>query len=84
MSDKKEGRTLWDNLNNFDVAFDGTKTAKHLYALKGKTDFRVGSNTSSHRIKMMNCAKPDGDENLRKQVKKAQSSVDQVRKPSTG
>ena len=48
----------------------------HLDALKGKTDIRVGTYTGSNEIKFTDYIQPDGDENLRKQVKKAQSSVE--------
>ena len=73
MSDKKANRGLWESLNNFDVVFDGSKTMGRLDSITNNQN-RVESQTSSHRIKVLNCTSPDAAaENLnsRKLVKKA-------------
>ena len=77
MTNKKDGSTLWESLNNFDVA-KGAKTVGRLEKLKEERAIRVGSqvNSNNNRIKV-----EDGADNLegskRRLVKKAQSSVQQ-------
>ena len=77
LTNKKDGSTLWESLNNFDVA-KGVKTVGRLEKLKEERAIRVGSqvNSNNNRIKV-----EDGAEDLegskRRLVKKAQSSVQQ-------
>ena len=74
LSNKHENRALWESLHNFDVAFDGTKTVGRLDGISINKN-RVGSQTGSHRIKVLNYEEDD-NLNRRKIVQKAQSSVD--------
>ena len=74
LSNKHENRALWESLHNFDVAFDGTKTVGRLDGININKN-RVGSQTGSHRIKVLNYEEDD-NLNRRKIVQKAQSSVD--------
>ena len=74
LSNKHENRALWESLHNFDVAFDGTKTVGRLDGININKN-RVGSQTGSHRIKVLNYTEDDNI-NRRKIVQKAQSSVD--------
>ena len=74
LSNKHENRALWESLHNFDVAFDGTKTVGRLDGININKN-RVGSQTGSHRIKVLNYTEDD-NLNRRKIVQKAQSSVD--------
>ena len=74
LSNKHENRALWESLHNFDVAFDGTKTVGRLDGININKN-RVGSQTGSHRIKVLNYTEDDNI-HRRKIVQKAQSSVD--------